>query len=120
DAGIGDVVAAPVGFEVVADFGVLGKGDVAVDDGAANARVAADVHVIVEDGFADFAETVDANIVAKDGVLDPAAGDDGTARDDGVNGDAHAVRVAEDELGRRVLMLPGAEGPGAVVKIEDG
>src|SRR4029077_16868544 len=37
DAGIGDVEAATVGFEVVADFGVLGQVDVAVDDGAADA-----------------------------------------------------------------------------------
>src|SRR6266849_3359527 len=50
DTGIADVEAAAVGFEVVADFGALGKADVAVDDGAANARVAADIHVIVDDG----------------------------------------------------------------------
>ena len=37
DAGIGDVEAAAVGFEVVADFGALGEADVAINDGAANA-----------------------------------------------------------------------------------
>jgi len=47
--------AALVGFEVVADLGPLGKADVAVDDGAADARVAADVHVVVDDGIQDIA-----------------------------------------------------------------
>src|SRR6266481_9490558 len=51
DTGISDVEAALVGFEVIADLGALGKADVAVDDGAADARVAADVHVVVNDGI---------------------------------------------------------------------
>src|SRR5271168_908408 len=33
DAGVGDVEAAAVGFQVVADFGAFGKADVAVNDG---------------------------------------------------------------------------------------
>ena len=37
DAGRSHMKAAAVGFEVVADFGVLGKIDVAVDDGALDA-----------------------------------------------------------------------------------
>ena len=37
DAGIGDVEAAAVGFQIVANLGALGKADVAIDDGAANA-----------------------------------------------------------------------------------
>ena len=64
DAGIGDMEAAAVGFEVVADLGALGKTNVAVDDGAADARVAADVYVIVENGIGDFAVAVDADVVA--------------------------------------------------------
>ena len=51
DAGIAHVEAAAVGFEVVADFRALGKTDMAIDDGAADARVAPDVHVVVDDGF---------------------------------------------------------------------
>src|ERR1700731_4490454 len=51
DTRIGDVEAALVGFQVIADLGALGKADVAVDDGAADARVVADVHVVVDDGF---------------------------------------------------------------------
>ena len=50
-AGVGDVEATLVGFHVVADFGAFGQADVAVDDGAADARVAGDVHVVVDDGF---------------------------------------------------------------------
>src|SRR5713101_9562001 len=64
DAGIGDVEAAAVGFEVVADLGALGKTDMAIDDGAADSRVAADVYVIVENGIGDFAVAVDAHVVA--------------------------------------------------------
>src|ERR1700675_4133927 len=64
DAGIGDMEAAAVGFQVVADPGALGKTDVAVDDGAADARVAADIHVVVDDGIGDFAVAVDAHVVA--------------------------------------------------------
>src|SRR5438445_12501890 len=51
DAGIADVEAAAVGFEVVADLSALGEAHVAVNDGAADARVAADIHVIVDDGI---------------------------------------------------------------------
>src|SRR5260370_1984502 len=49
DAGIGDVEAAAVGFEVIADLGALGEADVAVNDGAADARVAGAAHKVVEE-----------------------------------------------------------------------
>src|SRR6266849_3591349 len=96
DAGIADVEAAAVGFEVVADLAALGKADVAVDDSAADARVAADVHVLVDDGIGDFAVTVDADVVANDGFLNAPAGDDRTAGDDGIQRDAHALGIGED------------------------
>src|SRR5712664_4493322 len=76
NTGIGNVEAAAVGFEVVADLGALGKADVAVDNGAADARMAADIHVVVDDGIGDFAVAVDADIVANRRFLDAAAGDD--------------------------------------------
>jgi len=57
------VKAAFVGFEVIADFGALGKIDVAVDDGAADARMAADVYVVIDDGVGDFAVTVDRTLL---------------------------------------------------------
>src|SRR5260370_14957064 len=108
DAGIGDVEAAAVGFEVVADFSALGEANVAVNDGATNARVASDVYVVVDDGFGDFGIAVDANVVADDGSLHPAAGDYRTAGHDGIEGHAHAFRVCEDELCGGILGLPGA------------
>src|SRR5271157_3423805 len=77
DARGGDMKAAAVGFEVEADFGFFGKADVAVDDGAADARVAANVDVIVQNGFGDFAIAIDADIVTDDAVLDAAAGEYG-------------------------------------------
>src|SRR5437667_259307 len=119
DTGIGDVEAALVGFEVVADLGALGKADVAVDDGAADARVAADVHVVVNDGIQDIAVTVDADVVANDGFLNAAAGDDRASGDDGIESDAHALGIGKDKLGRRILVLPGTERPVLVIKIED-
>ena len=57
DAGRGDMETAAVGFEVIANFGMFGKADVAIDDRAADARVAADVDVIVDDGIGDFADS---------------------------------------------------------------
>ena len=116
DAGFGDVVAAFVGFEVVADFGSLGKADVAVDDGAADARVATDIDVIVEDGFLHFAETVHANVISQDGMLDPSTGNDGAGGDDGIDsGRVRLVPSAGGELDSYVE-LEGA--PDLVVEIE--
>ena len=57
DAGSGDVEAAAIGFEVETNFSVFGEADVAVDDRAANAGVAADVDVVVDDGICDFASS---------------------------------------------------------------
>src|SRR6266550_3910676 len=118
DTGIGDVEAALVGFQVEADLGALGKADVAVDDGATDARVAADVHVVVDDGIQDIAVTVDTDVVADDGFLNAAAGDDGTSGDDGIESDPHALGIGKDKLGWRILVLPGTERPVLVIKIE--
>src|SRR5216683_7540161 len=92
----------------------------AVNDGAADARVAADVHVVVDDGIQDIAVTVDADVVADDGFLDATAGDDGASGDDGIERDAHALRIGEDKFGGRILVLPSAERPGGVVEVENG
>src|SRR5260370_5001632 len=51
DAGIGDVEAAAVGFEVVADLGALGEADVAGDDGSAGRGMAAAVYRGGADGI---------------------------------------------------------------------
>src|SRR6266849_4351853 len=102
DTGIGDVEAALVGFQVVADLGALGK-----------------VHVVVDDGIQDIAVTVDADVVADDGFLNAAAGDDGPSGDDGIESDAHALGIGKDKLGWRILVLPGTERPVLVIKIED-
>src|SRR5207245_7705776 len=115
DAGIGDVETAAVGFKVIADLRTLGEADVAIDDGAADARVAPYVHVVVDDGIRDFGIAVDADVVADHGFLDASAGDHRTAGDDGIEGGAHTLGVGEDKLGRGILVLPSAQRPGAVV-----
>src|SRR5260370_19542433 len=66
DAGIADVEAAAVGFEVVADLSALGKADVAINDGAADTGVAADSHVVVDDGIRDFAVSGYADVIGDD------------------------------------------------------
>src|SRR6266436_3379049 len=119
DAGFGDVEAPAVGFEVVANLGALGEAYMAVDDGAANTRVTANIHVIVDDGLRDFRVAVDADIVADHGRLHAAAGDHRAAGNDGIESHPHALRVGKDELCGRILMLPGAQRPGAVIQVED-
>src|SRR5260370_15743368 len=54
DAGIGDVEAAAVGFEVVADLGALGKADVAVNDGGAAAGGWGAVYMILASWIISF------------------------------------------------------------------
>src|SRR5580765_4682278 len=73
DAGVGNVIATLVGFEVVTDFGAFGEADMAINDGAANARMASDIDVVVENGIADFAVTVDSDVVADDGLRNASA-----------------------------------------------
>src|SRR6266849_779224 len=118
DAGIGDVEPAAVGLGVVADFGALREADVAVDDGAPDSRMAADVDVVIDDGFGDFAVAVDADIVADDAALNAPTGDDRSASDDGIESHAHALGIGEDEFRGRILMLPGAQRPIVVIQIE--
>src|SRR5271166_3177190 len=68
DACLRDVISPlPVLFRVVPDLGVFGKLDVAVDDGTANARVAADVDVSEEYGAVDVRVTVHAHVRRQDG-----------------------------------------------------
>ena len=55
---------ALVRFQVVADFSVLGKTYMAVDDGATNPGVAPDVHMVIQNTFADIAVAIHANVVA--------------------------------------------------------
>src|SRR2546422_8670521 len=105
--------AAAVGFEVVTNLGVLGQADVAVNNRAPKARVAAEVHMIVDDGIGDFAVAVDAHIVADTRFLYARAGDDGTAGNNGIERHAHAIRIGKDELRRGILVLPSTQRPGA-------
>src|SRR2546429_2790049 len=97
NAGIGDVKAAAVGFEVVANLGAFRKADVAVDDGAANARVAGHVHVAVHCGLRDFRVAVDAHIGGDGGSLDAAAGDHRAGRHDGIERPAQSVPVGKKQ-----------------------
>src|SRR5260370_179586 len=72
DAGIADVEAAAVGFEVVADLSALGKADVGINDGGAGTREGAAVYEIVgKDGVLgnDGRKNVLAEIVAGLGIF---------------------------------------------------
>src|ERR1700691_5496827 len=112
-------VAGAVGFGVVADYCTFGQAYVTVDYGAANAATAAYVHVIEDDTLVEFAVTVDAHSEAENGFGDAAAGNDGAGADDGIERDAHAGGIGEDEFGGRILLLPGVQRPALVVEVED-
>src|ERR1700723_3800424 len=116
---VGYGVAGAVGFGVIADYGAFGQAYVAVDDGAANAATAAYVDVIEDEALVEFAVTVDAHIEAENGFGDAAAGNDGAGADDGIERDAHAGGIGEDEFGGRILLLPGVQRPALVVEVED-
>ena len=64
-ASFGDGVAGAVGFSVIADDGAFRQAYVAVDDGAANAAAAADVHVVKDDAVVHFAVAIDAHVEAE-------------------------------------------------------
>src|SRR5271165_240910 len=100
-----------VGLHVVADLGVFGKADVAIDDGALDAGVAPHVHVIVDDRVGHFAVAVHAHVIAHYAVLHTPAGENRAAGDDRVDAHAHAVRIGKDEFCGRILVLPAAQGP---------
>ena len=74
-----------------------------------------------QDGVLDFGVAVHAHVRRNDGVRDPPAGYDRAHGDNGIDGDAHAPPfLRKDELGWRVLALVGADGPVAVIEVEDG
>src|SRR5580658_9054537 len=119
DTAIGDEVAGAVGYGVVADGGAFGEMDVAVDDAAADAAMAPDGDVGEQDGLIDFGVGIHADVWGEDGVPDQSAGDDAAIGDDGIECGALTIFLREDELGRRVLALVGADGPVVVVEVED-
>src|SRR5271170_3905038 len=109
NAVFGDRIPGAIGFEIVTDDGAFGQLDVAVNDRAADAAVAADRDVVKDDGLFHFAIAVDADVVTEDGFLDAAAGKDRTAGNNGIERYAHAVGIGEDGLHRRILPLPAVQ-----------
>src|SRR5579872_5904882 len=105
DAGFSDVVALAVGFQVVADFGALGNGHVAVDDGVAHAGVPPDVDVIEQDRVLHVRVAVCADVVAQHGAVHAAAGNDRASAHHGIEANAHAVGIGEDGLDRKSTRL---------------
>jgi len=63
-----DKVAALVFDRVVADYGSFGNVHVAINDGLADAAVAADVDVRKDDAGVDVGIGVDADVLREDGV----------------------------------------------------
>src|SRR5277367_1432811 len=114
-----DGVSSAVGFCVVADYCSFGQADVAVDDGAADATAAADVDVVEDDALIEFAVAIDAHIEAEDGFGDASARNNRARANDGIERDAHAGGIGENEFGGRILLLPGVQRPAFVVEVED-
>ena len=65
--------ASPVGFKIKADFRVLRKAHMAIDDRPADPRVTANIDVVIDDGGGYLAEAVDAHVVADQTILHAAA-----------------------------------------------
>ena len=91
----------------------------AVDDGAADAAVTADVDVGKDNAGVHGGVGVDAHILRDHGVGDRGAGDDDAGGNHRVDRHAGAARLTEDKLGRRILAHTGAHGPVLVVEVED-
>src|SRR5271167_2876612 len=87
---LGDGVARAVGFGVIADYRAFGQAYVTINDGAANAAAAADIHVIEDDALIELAITIDSHVEAEHGFGDASAGNDGARADNGIERDAHA------------------------------
>src|SRR5512140_826987 len=69
DSRICDVESAPVVFHIKADLRAFRKADVPIDDGAANPRVPANIHMVVHDRVRDLTVAVDADIISDDAAL---------------------------------------------------
>src|SRR2546428_244437 len=76
DAGLGDVIFLPVFFQIEPDLRALRDMDVAVDDGAPDARIAGGFDVGHQDGGLDFGVAGYAHGRRKNGVRGPPAGYD--------------------------------------------
>src|SRR4029078_2771174 len=99
DPVVADGVSQSIFFLVEADQRAARNEDVAVDDGAPDARVAADAHAGHQDALIDVAEAVDANVGAENTAGDAAAGNDAPGRNDRVERlSAPAAFVGEHEL----------------------
>src|SRR5271168_4375071 len=83
-------ISLAVFFRVEPDHGMLGQLHVPVNDCVADARIAADIHVIVDDRVLHVTEAVHTHVVAHHGSPHAPAGNDGAARHDGVERHAHA------------------------------
>src|SRR5271156_3476994 len=93
----GDRVTRAVGFGVVADYCAFGQAYVAVNYGAADAAAAADVYVIEDDALIEFAVAVHADVEAENGFGDASARNNRARADDGIERDAHARWIGENE-----------------------
>ena len=93
--------------------------DVLVDDGAFDDGAFADVDLVHQDGVQHPAGRADVDVVGEHGAFHDAAGDDDAAGHDGIQGRAHRVGLAADELGRRGDALAGVDRPFGVVEVED-
>src|SRR5271165_6537275 len=80
-AALGHEVVAPVFFPVVADHGAFRQMHVAIDDGAPDAAVTANVDMGEDDARFDLGIGVHPYVLRKDTVADHGARDDAASRD---------------------------------------
>src|SRR5580704_12504151 len=111
DSAVGDEVALPVCFGIIADGCAFGDVYVAIDDGLADAAMPAHIHMRKKDAIFNFAVGIYTHIRGEHAVLHRAPGNDTPRGDNGIERGSGAPGFGEDELGRRILALMSADGP---------
>src|SRR5882724_8037510 len=111
----GNEVALPILFDIVSNFGSRGDNVRFVYNGSANFATPADFRPIHNHRAFDLAVTMNSDIAAHDAVLDHAAANNGSLRDNGVQGHTLAIMPGKDELGRRIAKVRGSKWPAAVI-----
>src|SRR6185312_6946687 len=80
----------------------------------------ADIAVVEKNGFLDVRTGMDAHAAADDGAQYGSAGNDASARQNGIHRRTAPPLFIEDEFSRRVGVSGGSEWPLAIVEIQLG
>src|SRR5262245_20263307 len=111
-------VALAIFFYIVSNFSSRWDDVRFVDNRSTNFATSADFRPVHDDRAFDLAVTMNSDIAADNAVLDHAAANNGSLRDNRVQGHALAIEPVKDELGRWIAKVRGTKRPTAVIYIE--